>query len=97
MGNNPVFAVTGMVLPMVTRLEQKTWLTNPNCDRTVFFILFRECLETTVVISVLLAFLKQTLGGEADKKTYKKLVKQASHFCYITIPNARRRHWLTPH
>lgn len=58
--------------------------TNPNCDRAVFFILFRECIETTVVISVLLAFLKQTLGGEEDKKTYKKLVKQASHFCYIT-------------
>jgi hypothetical protein len=44
-----------------------------------------------VVVSVLLAFLKQTLGGEADKKTYKKLVKQASLFCYIAIQNARKK------
>lgn len=43
---------------------------------TVFFICFRECLETTVVVSVLLAFLKQTLGAEEDRATYKRLVKQ---------------------
>ncbi|KAJ5946828.1 hypothetical protein N7454_003667 [Penicillium verhagenii] len=43
---------------------------------TVFFICFRECLETTVVISVLLAFLKQTLGQDEDKTIYKRLVKQ---------------------
>ncbi|KAF3389578.1 Plasma membrane iron permease [Penicillium rolfsii] len=42
---------------------------------TVFFICFRECLETTVVVSVLLAFLKQTLYDE-DRPTYKRLVKQ---------------------
>ncbi|OMP84329.1 Plasma membrane iron permease [Diplodia seriata] len=42
----------------------------------VFFIVFRECLETVIVISVLLAFLKQTLGAEGDAATYKKLLKQ---------------------
>lgn len=42
----------------------------------VFFICFRECLETSIIVSVLLAFLKQTLGAEGDRTTYKKLVKQ---------------------
>ncbi|KAJ5644511.1 hypothetical protein N7507_010522 [Penicillium longicatenatum] len=42
---------------------------------TVFFICFRECLETTVVVSVLLAFLKQSLYND-DRPTYKRLVKQ---------------------
>ena len=43
----------------------------------VFFICFRECLETSIVVSVLLAFLKQTIGPDQDAKTYKRLVKQA--------------------
>ncbi len=43
----------------------------------VFFVVFREMLETVVIVSVLLAFLKQTLGGpNQDVRTYKKLVKQ---------------------
>ncbi|KAL1302667.1 hypothetical protein AAFC00_003032 [Neodothiora populina] len=42
----------------------------------VFFICFRECLETSIIVSVLLAFLKQTLGPERDPVVYKKLVKQ---------------------
>lgn len=43
----------------------------------VFFVVFRETLETVVIVSVLLAFLKQTLDGpNADKVVYKKLVKQ---------------------
>ncbi|KAK0663637.1 Plasma membrane iron permease [Lasiodiplodia hormozganensis] len=42
----------------------------------VFFIVFRECLETVIVVSVLLAFLKQTLGAEGDTATYRKLLKQ---------------------
>jgi high-affinity iron transporter len=43
----------------------------------VFFVVFREMLETVVIVSVLLAFLKQTLGGpNQDAPTYKKLVKQ---------------------
>ncbi|KAI9863311.1 MAG: hypothetical protein M1813_003753 [Trichoglossum hirsutum] len=42
----------------------------------VFFIVFRETLETSIIVSVLLAFLKQTLGPEMDAATYKKLVRQ---------------------
>jgi high-affinity iron transporter len=43
----------------------------------VFFVVFRETLETVVLMSVLLAFLKQTLDGpNRDVPTYKKLVKQ---------------------
>ncbi|KAL6251811.1 high-affinity iron permease [Rhinocladiella similis] len=43
----------------------------------VFFIVFRECLEAVIVISVLLSFLKQTLGQpDQDQKIYKRLVKQ---------------------
>jgi high-affinity iron transporter len=45
----------------------------------VFFVVFRECLETAVIVSVLLAFLKQTLDGpNRDMVVYKKLVKQVS-------------------
>lgn len=43
---------------------------------SVFFICFRECLETSIIVSVLLAFLKQTLGAEGDRAVYKRLVKQ---------------------
>lgn len=43
---------------------------------TVFFICFRECLETSIIVSVLLSFLKQTLSPEADRTVYKKLVRQ---------------------
>jgi high-affinity Fe2+/Pb2+ permease len=55
------------------------------CDRTidgsltatiVFFICFRECLETSIIVSVLLAFLKQTLGPKHDAAIHKKLVRQ---------------------
>ncbi|KAF2119959.1 plasma membrane iron permease, partial [Lophiotrema nucula] len=42
----------------------------------VFFICFRETLETSIIVSVLLAFLKQTLGPEHDAVIRKKLVKQ---------------------
>ncbi|KAB2577605.1 High-affinity iron ion transporter [Lasiodiplodia theobromae] len=42
----------------------------------VFFICMRECLETSIIVSVLLSFLKQTLGSEHDPQTYKRLVKQ---------------------
>ncbi|KAE9372215.1 iron permease FTR1 [Stipitochalara longipes BDJ] len=43
----------------------------------VFFVVFRETLETVILMSVLLAFLKQTLDGpNGDLPTYKKLVKQ---------------------
>lgn len=42
----------------------------------VFFIVFRETLETSLVVSILLAFLKQQIGPEKDAKTYKKLRNQ---------------------
>ncbi len=43
----------------------------------IFFIVFRECLEAGIVISVLLSFLKQCLGGIPEEKSiYKRLVRQ---------------------
>lgn len=38
----------------------------------VFFVVFRECLEAVIIVSVLLSFLKQSIGTQ-DMKTYKKL------------------------
>ncbi|KAI0832958.1 iron permease FTR1 [Hypoxylon sp. FL0890] len=43
----------------------------------VFLVVFRESLETVIIVSVLLAFLKQTLDGpNQDVNVYKALVKQ---------------------
>jgi len=43
----------------------------------IFFIVFRECLEAVIVVSVLLSFLRQSLGQpDQDQKIYKRLVKQ---------------------
>jgi high-affinity iron transporter len=45
----------------------------------VFLVVFRETIEAGIIISVLLAFLKQTLGGaseETHKAVYKSLLKQ---------------------
>lgn len=43
----------------------------------IFFIVFRECLEAVVIISVLLSFLKKSLGQpDQDKHVYKRLVRQ---------------------
>ncbi|KAK7178472.1 iron permease FTR1 family protein [Paraphaeosphaeria sporulosa] len=42
----------------------------------VFFICFRETLECSIIVSVLLAFLKQTLGPDHDAQIRKKLVRQ---------------------
>ncbi|KAL4780302.1 iron permease FTR1/Fip1/EfeU [Aspergillus varians] len=55
---------------------------------TVFFIVFRECLETTVVVSVLLAFLKQSLGPnspQGDPAVYKSLRKQVWIGCALGL------------
>jgi len=49
--------------------------TNPK-THPVFFICFRECLETSIIVSVLLAFLKQTLGPDHNHLIYKRLVRQ---------------------
>ncbi|KAF2124746.1 iron permease FTR1 [Dothidotthia symphoricarpi CBS 119687] len=43
---------------------------------SVFFICFRECLETSIIVSVLLAFLKQTLDPEQNAAAHKRLVRQ---------------------
>jgi high-affinity Fe2+/Pb2+ permease len=55
----------------------------------VFFVVFRETLETVIIMSVLLAFLKQTLDGpNRDVSTYKKLVKQVRSLYIIdAIPS----------
>ncbi len=46
----------------------------------VFLVVFRETLEASIIVSVLLAFLKQTLGGpNRDVKVYKKLLWQVRH------------------
>lgn len=43
----------------------------------VFLVVFRETIETVIIVSVLLAFLKQTLDGpNGDVKTYKRLRRQ---------------------
>jgi FTR1 family protein len=42
---------------------------------TVFFICFRECVECSIIVSVLLSFLKQTLDTQ-DPTVYKKLRAQ---------------------
>lgn len=43
----------------------------------VFFIVFRETLEAVIIVSVLLSFLKQSLGQpDQDHKIYKRLVRQ---------------------
>jgi high-affinity iron transporter len=43
----------------------------------VFFIVFRECLEAVIIVSVLLSFLKQCLGQpDRDQRIYKRLVRQ---------------------
>lgn len=43
----------------------------------VFLVVFRETLETAIIVSILLAFLKQTLDGpHTDSHIYKTLRKQ---------------------
>ncbi|KAK9464751.1 iron permease FTR1/Fip1/EfeU [Lipomyces arxii] len=43
---------------------------------SIFFIVFRETLEASIIISVLLAFIKQGVGkSDSDPKLYKQLVK----------------------
>ena len=64
-----VFAVPGK---LCRRHVKYSLLTKPS----VFFICFRECLETVIIVSVLLAWLKQTIGPEQDRVVYKKLVRQ---------------------
>lgn len=55
----------------ISALPRGPWLTS-----AVFFICFRECLETVIIVSVLLSFLKQTIGPERDPTIYRRLLKQ---------------------
>lgn len=52
----------------------------------VFFIVFRECTETSIIVSVLLAFIKQQMGPTQDKALYKKLRNQVcfSYLVYLS-------------
>jgi FTR1 family protein len=52
----------------------------------VFFIVFRECLEAVIIISVLLSFLKQSLGQpHQDQSIYKRLVRQVWFGSFLGI------------
>lgn len=62
----PICCVQVPVLPANELLE------------TVFFIVFRETLETSIIVSILLAFLRNQLGPQQDVQVYKKLRKQVS-------------------
>lgn len=42
----------------------------------IFFIVFRETLETSIVVSVLLSFVKQQLDKTSDRSVYRKLRNQ---------------------
>ncbi|PHH87908.1 hypothetical protein CDD83_8250 [Cordyceps sp. RAO-2017] len=68
----------------------------------VFLIVFRETLETVIIVSVLLAFLKQTLGGpDRDVQLYKFLRRQvwigvaAGFFICMVIAGAIIGVWYT--
>lgn len=56
----------------------------------VFFVVFRECLEAVIIISVLLSFLKQSIGSK-DHELHKKLKRQVwigsglGFFCCLVI------------
>lgn len=54
----------------------------------VFFVVFRESLETVIICSVLLAFLKQSLDGpNRDVAVYKKLVRQVCYSSRVSRKN----------
>ncbi|TDZ29469.1 High affinity iron permease ftrA [Colletotrichum spinosum] len=42
----------------------------------IFFITFRESLETAIIVSVLLAFIKRTLASQDDPVLHQKMVQQ---------------------
>lgn len=53
----------------------------------VFLVVFRESLEAVIIVSILLAFIKQTMGGpDGDPIAYKKLRRQVC--LYPTLTNA---------
>jgi high-affinity Fe2+/Pb2+ permease len=50
----------------------------------IFFIIFRETTETSIIVAVLLSFIKKQLGPTNDKVVYRKLQKQVSFFIWST-------------
>jgi high-affinity iron transporter len=68
-----LFAVPGLYTFITIHCPLKGILLKP----PVFFVVFRESLEVVVVVSVLFAFLTQTLTGPSkDPVVYRKLCKQ---------------------
>lgn len=53
-------------------LQRASTMANKVFNVSVFFVVFRECLEAVIVISVLLSFLKQSIGVN-DMTLYRKL------------------------
>lgn len=52
----------------------------------VFFIVFRECLEALIIVSVLLSFLKQSLGQPGQDPTiYKRLRRQVFMGSFVGV------------
>lgn len=66
----------------------------------VFVVVFRETLETAIIVSVLLAFLKQTLdGSQRDPKLYRALRTQVHHHVRrdaCLAANKTRSGWAPP-
>lgn len=65
----------------------------------VFLVVFRETLETVIIVSVLLAWLKQTLNGpNTDINVYKKLRRQVNFLPITTtiIPPPFCKHLSKP-
>jgi hypothetical protein len=69
-----VFAVPG-------RCHWTPGLVTPRLTPTpVFFIVFRETLETGIIVAILLSFLKQNIAGpDKDPAIYRKLRNQVGH------------------
>lgn len=69
----------------------------------VFVVVFRETLETAIIVSVLLAFLKQTLdGSQRDPKLYQALRTQVCDIwtlfvvTHLPAANKTRSGWAPP-
>lgn len=57
----------------------------------IFVVVFRETLETAIIVSVLLAFLKQTLSeSEPEQKLYRALRQQVMPLHNLALPTNRR-------
>jgi hypothetical protein len=69
-------------LYQIIRKRTSTTMTVNVFSVPIFFVVFRESLETVVIVSVLLAFIKQSLdGSEKDAQLRKKLFWQVRTDC----------------